>query len=249
MMAHKDLAAIWLASGEQYTREADGSAELMALHMPHVARYLFTPDENYYVTHFDVTEKLPARAYDNWFLDSVRYTGYALEHVQQRRVVVVDTDVKVRAPFPEVYEMLWRFDMVGVQANPDVQGETQFTVPACFPEIDVGFIGWRKNDVTVRFIQDWWKLFEEFSGQAAGFRTEDECVVVLQVLIEGAGRSLGGHRPQPALAEGCLAGVPVGVAQDAGVFVIIEAGAAQGLVGQIEAERLDEMEFGAGIGA
>jgi len=164
MMAHKDLAAIWLASGEQYIQEADGSAELMALHMPHVARYLFTPDENYYVTHFDVTEKLPARSYGNWFLDSVRYTGYALEHIQQRRVVVVDTDVKVRAPFPEVYEMLWRFDMVGVQANPDVQGETQFTVPACFPEIDVGFIGWRKNDVTVRFIQDWWKLFEEFES-------------------------------------------------------------------------------------
>jgi hypothetical protein len=65
MMVHKDLAAIWLASGEQYIQEADRSAKTVAEHMPHVARYLFTPDENYYVTHFDMTEKLPKRAYDN----------------------------------------------------------------------------------------------------------------------------------------------------------------------------------------
>ena len=41
------------------------------------------------------------------------------------------------------------------------------------------------------------------------------------------------------------AGLPVGVADDAGAFVIVEAGAAQCLVGEGEAERLDEVQFGA----
>jgi hypothetical protein len=132
--------------------------------MPHVARYLFTPDENYYVTHFDMTEKLPKRAYDNWFIDSVRYTGYALEHIKQARVVILDTDTVALAPFPEVYSMLYRFDMVGVPANPAVAGKTQFPVPPCFPEIDIGFVGWRKNEMTIQFVRDWWKLFEEFES-------------------------------------------------------------------------------------
>lgn len=34
-----------------------------------------------------------------------------------------------------------------------------------------------------------------------------------------------------------------------GEFVVIEAGPAQVLVAEVEAERLDEMQFGAGIGA
>jgi hypothetical protein len=163
MMVHKDIAAIWIACGEQYIQEADRSAETVAEHMPQVARYLFTPDENYYVTHFDVTEKLPDRAYDNWFIDSVRYTGYALEHIKQERVVVLDTDTAALAPFPEVYDMLYRFDMVGVQANPAVAGKLQFPVPPCFPETDIGFVGWRKNEVTIKFIRDWWQLFEKYS--------------------------------------------------------------------------------------
>ena len=34
-----------------------------------------------------------------------------------------------------------------------------------------------------------------------------------------------------------------------GVFVVVETGAAQGLVVDVETERFDEMKFGAGVGA
>jgi hypothetical protein len=55
--------------------------------------------------------------------------------------------------------------MVGVQANPGhVAGKTQFPVPSCFPETDIGFVGWRKNEVTIRFVKDWWQLFEKYES-------------------------------------------------------------------------------------
>ena len=39
------------------------------------------------------------------------------------------------------------------------------------------------------------------------------------------------------------------MADDAGAFVIVEAGAAQSFVGELEAERLDQMQLGTGVGA
>jgi hypothetical protein len=157
----KNTAAFWIASGK-YIAEADCSARSLAKHMPDVSRILFTPDENYYVTNFDMTEKLPKRAYDNWFLDSVRYTGYALEHIQQSRVINLDSDTIVLKPFPEVFEMLFRFNLIGCQSK--TKGQTQFYVPDCFPEIDIGFVGYQNNIGTIKFIKDWWKLFEEYEN-------------------------------------------------------------------------------------
>jgi hypothetical protein len=39
------------------------------------------------------------------------------------------------------------------------------------------------------------------------------------------------------------------MAQDAGAFVIVEPGAAQGLVAELEAEGFDKVELGPGVGA
>jgi hypothetical protein len=39
------------------------------------------------------------------------------------------------------------------------------------------------------------------------------------------------------------------VAYDAGGFVIIKPGAAQGLVGEVKAERFNQVEFSTGVGA
>ena len=57
------------------------------------------------------------------------------------------------------------------------------------------------------------------------------------------GMNAGLRAMQVELAEGGLAGLPVGVTQDAGVFVIIETGAAQRREPRL-AQRLDERERG-----
>ena len=90
---------------------------------------------------------------------------------------------------------------------------------------------------------------ENRGGQAAGFAAEDENIVAAEHLFERGVLARGGHCPAAAIAQRGLAGAPVHVAEDAGVFVVVKAGAAQGLVVDVETERFDEVEFGAGIGA
>lgn len=57
------------------------------------------------------------------------------------------------------------------------------------------------------------------------------------------------HREEASPRECSLAIRPVGVADDARVFVIIQSGAAQMLVAQVKAQRLYQVQIAAGIGA
>ena len=93
------------------------------------------------------------------------------------------------------------------------------------------------------------EVVQDFARQAACFAAEDEDVVVVQALVEGAGLSRSGHRPAAALAQCQLTGVPVGMPENTGIFMVVETGAAQGLVVDVETQWFDKMQFGPGIGA
>jgi hypothetical protein len=84
--------------------------------------------------------------------------------------------------------------------------------------------------------------------QAAGFAAKDENVVFVQHAAKGAGTTFGGDRKHSAPGQRTLTVRPVGVANDAGGFVIIKPGAAQGLVGEVKTERLNQVKFSACVG-
>jgi hypothetical protein len=62
-------------------------------------------------------------------------------------------------------------------------------------------------------------------------------------------RSLGRESEQPRPAQAVQATVQVGVALERRVLVIIQPGAAQALVIQLEAQRLDQVQAAAVVGA
>jgi len=95
------------------------------------------------------------------------------------------------------------------------------------------------------------KLLSHVRGQAAGLTAEYKMVSRLK-----------GHRMRGFLTLGrerkhsqawCLrlfeVGLPVGVALDAGVFVVIQARSAHGTVLHVKAQRLNQMQLHARVGA
>ncbi len=62
-------------------------------------------------------------------------------------------------------------------------------------------------------------------------------------------RTLGGEGEQARVAEALEAAVEIGVSLERRVLVIIQPGAAQPLVIQLKAQRLDQVQAAAGIGA
>ncbi len=86
------------------------------------------------------------------------------------------------------------------------------------------------------------------SGQAPGFRPEQQHVPVLKPYLAGRRAALGGQRE---LARGGVVPAEAGVVRvhgDVGVFTVVQPGAAQAPLIQLETERLDQMQGGAGVG-
>jgi len=94
-----------------------------------------------------------------------------------------------------------------------------------------------------------WQGVEDVCGKATAFRAEQKGVTVLKAgVVEGA-RAFCGKSKQPRMTDTFQATGEVGVGLQRGELVIIEPGPAQALVIQLEAQRLDQMQGAASIGA
>ena len=62
-------------------------------------------------------------------------------------------------------------------------------------------------------------------------------------------RGLGGEREQARLSQAFQAAWQVGMTLECGVLVVVEPGAAQALVVQLKADRLDQVQVAAAVGA
>jgi hypothetical protein len=135
----------------------------MRCNLPHVERILFTVNENYSDA-FSKIFMLPARAYDHWTPDFARYLGYSLDKIGQRYVIYIGNKFCASPVVGNVFDMLYRFDMVGKQEQ-DMSSKTQFHVPQCFTGLRVGddsIIGLRNNPITIGFIRDWWQMLDKY---------------------------------------------------------------------------------------
>ncbi len=90
---------------------------------------------------------------------------------------------------------------------------------------------------------------KHFRRQAPAFRAEQEGVTFGKADIMERLRTLGGEREQPWVAQAFQATRQVCVALERGVLVVVQPGAAQALVVHVEAQRLDQMQVAATVGA
>jgi hypothetical protein len=152
--------AFWIADRLDYIREAAESALSLKRHMPDVTRELWTPHQNPQLTRkisaFDELRILPARESEFWFVDAVRYFGFAVESIHDERLLYLDTDTHVCADLSDIFKMLDRFDVVGAHAPGRKTAPGASYVPDGFPEINVGVNGIRRNPQTLWLVSEWY---------------------------------------------------------------------------------------------
>jgi len=151
----------WIAAKERYIEEArECSRELHGV-MPELERVLFTPDDTS-SDGFDRVAQLPPRVSDLWYRDSVRYFNMAFDLMREYDVCLyLDTDVNFLAPFPELFRMVERFDIVAPVGSRRVTGATVQELPPCFPEYEIGVVLFRRNVIVKQLFEEWARLHWE----------------------------------------------------------------------------------------
>lgn len=151
-------AAFWIVSHGRYIREARNSSRELGEVMPDLHRILFTTQDTV-KTDFDKVAILPPRVGEYWYLDSVRYFNMAFELLSDYdECLYLDSDTNFLAPFPELFEMLERFDIVAPMGSRRVTGATYKKLPNCFPEYEIGVVAFKRNDVVKRLFKKWKEL-------------------------------------------------------------------------------------------
>jgi len=152
--------AFWITSGERkFFDEAVWSALTMAEHMPDIPRVMCTPDDRDHDVFDEIIHLPPCEHPEMWYLDSIRYFRIANEAFRNYdRMLYLDSDTIVLQPFPEVFDMLERFDVVGIMGSRRITGATFKQLPQSFPEFEIGVTGFRRGDVIDRLLQQWLEL-------------------------------------------------------------------------------------------
>ena len=155
--------AFWIVSTkERYYHEAVASAESMAKHMPYINRILFMTEQHNFPI-FDASIMLPSRQHDNWYLDSIRYFNIAYDAMDGfEQMLYLDTDTRVILPFPEVFEIMDRFDIAGVMGSRRITGATANPIPLAFPEFEIGVTVFRRNEIVKETLELWQKLHSSY---------------------------------------------------------------------------------------
>lgn len=161
-------AAFWIVSDKKYADEAKiGAAELRE-HMPDLDQILFTCEET--IADYDhgtidqvIFVAPPIEQY--WYLDSVKYFNWAFDELKiggYDQALYLDSDTNFLAPFPELFEMLDRFDIVAPVGSRRVTGATKYDLPLCFPEYEIGVVPFRVNDTIRKLFELWRDLHHEY---------------------------------------------------------------------------------------
>jgi len=151
----------WIAHRTRFVEEARRCSIELHSAMPELERVLFTPD-NTSPKGFDRIAKLPRRISKLWYCDSVRYFNMAFDLLNEYDVCLyLDTDVNFLAPFPELFRMAERFDIVAPVGSRRVTGGTFEKLPDCFPEYEIGVVLFRRNAIVKKLFEEWRRLHLE----------------------------------------------------------------------------------------
>ncbi|GAG22938.1 unnamed protein product [marine sediment metagenome] len=108
---------------------------------------------------FDRVAMLPPRVGKHWFLDSVRYFGIVFDLLEgYDTCLFMDSDLNFIEPFPELFRMTERFDVVAAMGSRRITVPTVETIPPCFPEYELGLILFRRNAIVRKFFDEWQRL-------------------------------------------------------------------------------------------
>lgn len=152
---------IYIASGEEYIKEAEKSAKSVKNHMPEVEITLYTDAENSPKV-FDNTEILENSSGD--FSDSIlspRMTPYD-------KNIFIDTDTFISENISGIFELLDKYELLAC-FDPTRTGlvnhDFRFSGPDAFPQYNTGLIAYQDNERVKNLFRDWRNLFEDYKDK------------------------------------------------------------------------------------
>ena len=147
--------AFWIVSGEKFGKEARISSSELRNVMPNLDQVIFTPD-NVEKGSFDRLVTLSPRIGDYWYLDRANYFKYAFEFLDDyTECLYLDTDTNFIHPFPEIFDVLERFDIAVPMGARRVTSKTVRELPACFPEYELGVIVFKRDEAVKNLLAKW----------------------------------------------------------------------------------------------
>lgn len=167
-------AVFWIT--DSFFDEVHESARRMKRHMPDVKRVLFTPSEQ--ASHMDglldEIVKVTPRREGFWYLDSIRYFNEALSYFYPETdwLLYLDSDTYPLAPFPELFDLLERFEIAGAMGSRRWTSLTVQPLPDSFPEMELGIVVFRCNNSIRALFKDWLKAH---SGHPEIYGNNDQC--------------------------------------------------------------------------
>lgn len=155
-----NAALFYILSGDRYIQEARISSRSFHRHMPNLYRVLFTPDPTDCQGDFDAVVRVDPRASRYFYQDEIRYLKAALEWFRKEgydELVWLDCDTYCIAPFDDLFELIPRFDMVGVYAPGRETGKTFQPIPVSFPEMNIGVMALWNMEPLRKFVDFWYR--------------------------------------------------------------------------------------------
>lgn len=163
-MSDFERGILYIATGPSFVAEAVQSAQSVKAVWPEIPLALITdvaPEADCFA-HIDI---IPARRNSS---DKPRYIGKS----PFARTVFLDADTYCCAPFPEVFDLLDRFDIAAAyddgrftERTDPATGKPHFIkvpgIPDCFPELNGGVIAYRRSPAVDALFARWATEYEE----------------------------------------------------------------------------------------
>jgi hypothetical protein len=151
----RDKGILYVATGDQYVREAGNSARSFKKTMPDIPSAIFTDDTALAEEGqcFDLVEQYedPFHTY----ADKIA----PLKKSPFEKTIFLDADTYSLAPCDEIFDLLDRFDLAVAHAPLRVYYYSPPDCPACFPEINTGVIAYRRTSDFERLVDSWLSIY------------------------------------------------------------------------------------------
>jgi hypothetical protein len=163
MTTYENCAAVWVAGGGDYARDAEQSRNSIRYYMPDIRCILASDSLSYADDRWDGLLELPLRDLNEmWYLESCRWYGEVLGMLANNyaRLLFLDTDTLCCAPMYGVFDLLDKFDLVGTHGVARHTTKTVTPLPDAFPELEIGMLAVRTNPPIGRLFTQWRNLYE-----------------------------------------------------------------------------------------
>ena len=159
---------IYCATGEKYLTEAIGAAKSLKAIDPLATIAVFTdlPVEAAGAKVFDEIHVLEDPAYN--YRDKIA----AIIGSPFEKTVFLDTDTRVLTPVNDLFQLLDRFPFLICHAPKQRHfmktGQLDDVVPAGFPQVNSGVIGFTRSDEVAKLVKEWERIYADGSDMFTG---------------------------------------------------------------------------------